>query len=147
MKALTVTATIVLSALALCIAWLAFFPGDAGNPVVTVAVSPPPPKPPAPPPSAPTAAPGPQIDLPPGFGITPARPQSAPGGAPAAQQQSANQSPSGTQAGGQLADFQKTAAVPPPPALPPPPESETASITLVQVPVAELVEDSQYGPL
>jgi hypothetical protein len=37
--------------------------------------------------------------------------------------------------------------VPPPPALPPPPESETASITLVQVPVAELVEDSQYGPL
>lgn len=147
MKALTVTATIVLSALALCIAWLAFFPGDAGNPVVTVAVSPPPPKPPAPPPSAPTAAPGPQIDLPPGFGITPARPQSAPGGAPAAQQQSANQSPSGTQAGGQPADFQKTAAVPPPPALPPPPESETASITLVQVPVAELVEDSQYGPL
>ena len=35
----------------------------------------------------------------------------------------------------------------PPPPLPPPPESETASITLVQVPVAELVEDSQYGPL
>ena len=31
--------------------------------------------------------------------------------------------------------------MPPAPPLPPPPESETASITLVQVPVAELVED------
>jgi polysaccharide deacetylase 2 family uncharacterized protein YibQ len=45
----------------------------------------------------------------------------------------------------------QTVAVPPPPgpppALPPPPESETASITLVDVPVAELVEESQYGPL
>jgi hypothetical protein len=78
MKALTVTASIVLSALVLCIAWLAFFPGNASDPVVTVAVSPPP-RPAAPPPSAPTAAPGPQIDLPPGFGITPSRPQSAPG--------------------------------------------------------------------
>ena len=37
--------------------------------------------------------------------------------------------------------------VAPPPGLPPPPESETASITLVDVPVAELVEESQYGPL
>ena len=35
----------------------------------------------------------------------------------------------------------------PPPGLPPPPEEETASITLVDVPVAELVEESQYGPL
>ena len=50
MKALTVTASIVLSALLLCIAWLVFFPGDAGEPVVTVAVTPPPPKPPTPPP-------------------------------------------------------------------------------------------------
>jgi polysaccharide deacetylase 2 family uncharacterized protein YibQ len=45
----------------------------------------------------------------------------------------------------------QTVAVPappgPPPALPPPPEEETASITLVDVPVAELVEESQYGPL
>jgi polysaccharide deacetylase 2 family uncharacterized protein YibQ len=144
MKALVVTALIVLSALVLCIAWLAFFPGNATGPVVTVAVSPPPPRPVVPPPSAP----GPQIDLPPGFGITPTRPQSAPGGSPAAQQQqAANQPQSGTQPGGQRADLQQTAAVPPPPALPPPPESETASITLVQVPVAELVEDSQYGPL
>jgi uncharacterized protein len=147
MKALTVTASIVLSALVFCIAWLAFFSGNASDPVVTVAVSPPP-RPAAPPPSAPTAAPGPQIDLPPGFGITPSRPQSAPGGSPSAQQQqAANQPQSGAQPGGQRADLQQTAAVPPPPALPPPPESETASITLMQVPVAELVEDSQYGPL
>jgi polysaccharide deacetylase 2 family uncharacterized protein YibQ len=146
MKALTVTASIVLSALVFCIAWLAFFSGNASDPVVTVAVSPPP-RPAAPPPSAPTAAPGPQIDLPPGFGITPSRPQSAPGGSPSAQQQqAANQPQSRAQPGGQPADLQQTAAVNPPPALPPP-ESETASITLMQVPVAELVEDSQYGPL
>lgn len=37
-------------------------------------------------------------------------------------------------------------AVPPPPP-PPGPESETASITLPAVPVAELIEESQYGPL
>ena len=46
MKALIVTASIVLSALLLCVAWLAFFPGDAGGPVISVAVTPPPPKPP-----------------------------------------------------------------------------------------------------
>ena len=79
MKALIVTASIVLSALLLCVAWLAFFPGDAGGPVISVAVTPPPPKPSAPPP--PKAAPAPSIDLPPGFGISPARPQSNPGGA------------------------------------------------------------------
>src|SRR5262249_37565033 len=61
-------------------------------------------------------------------------------------QQAANQPQSGAQPAPQRSDPQQTAAVPPPP-LPPPPESETASITLVQVPVAELVEDSQYGPL
>jgi polysaccharide deacetylase 2 family uncharacterized protein YibQ len=57
-----------------------------------------------------------------------------------------NQPQSAPEAGAQRSDPQQTAAVPPPP-LPPPPESETALITLVQVPVAELVEDSQYGPL
>jgi polysaccharide deacetylase 2 family uncharacterized protein YibQ len=45
----------------------------------------------------------------------------------------------------------QTVAVPPPvvppPGLPPPPESETASITLIEIPVRELVEESQYGPL
>jgi hypothetical protein len=142
MKALTVTASIVLSALLLCIAWLVFFPGDGGEPEVTVAVSPPPPKP-APPPPAPSAAPAPSIDLPPGFGIAPPRPQSAPGGSPGSQQQ---------QAGipGQPGSVQ-TVAIPAPPnpptGLPPPPESETASITLVDVPVDGLVEESQYGPL
>ena len=37
----------------------------------------------------------------------------------------------------------------PPPPPPPPtiPDSETGSITLAEVPVAELVEESQYGPL
>jgi polysaccharide deacetylase 2 family uncharacterized protein YibQ len=146
MKALIVTASIVLSALLLCIAWLAFSPGDAGEPVVSVAVSPPPPKPPTPPP-APKAAPAPSIDLPPGFGISPARPQSGPGGSPGSQQQQAQP---GGPAPGQPTSVQ-TVAVPappgPPPALPPPPEEETASITLVDVPVAELVEESQYGPL
>jgi uncharacterized protein len=146
MKALTVTASILLALLLLGVGWLAFFPGDASEPVVTVAVSPPPPKPPAPPP-----APAPSIDLPPGFGIAPVRPQSGQGGAPAAQQQqAANQPQPGAQAGGQPASVQ-TVAIPappgPPPALPPPPEDETASITLVEVPVAELVEESQYGPL
>ena len=150
MKALTVTASILLAVLLLGIGWLAFFPGDAGDAVVTVAVAPPPPKPPAPPPSAQPAAPGSSIDLPPGFGIAPVKPQSAPGGAPASQQQAANQPQAGSPAPGQPATVQ-TVAIPappgPPPALPPPPEDETASITLVQVPVPELVEESQYGPL
>jgi len=149
MKALTVTASILLAVLLLGIGWLAFFPGDAGEPLVTVAVSPPPPKPPAPPPSAPPAAPGSSIDLPPGF--APVKPQSGQGGAPATQQQqAANQPQPGAPAPGQPASVQ-TVAIPappgPPPALPPPPEDETASITLVEVPVAELVEESQYGPL
>jgi polysaccharide deacetylase 2 family uncharacterized protein YibQ len=151
MKALTVTASILLALLVLGVGWLAFFPGDAAEQVVTVAVSPPPPKPPAPPPPAAPAAPGSSIDLPPGFGIAPVRPQSGQGGAPATQQQqAANQPQPGAPAPGQPASVQ-TVAIPappgPPPALPPPPEDETASITLVQVPVAELVEESQYGPL
>jgi polysaccharide deacetylase 2 family uncharacterized protein YibQ len=150
MKALTVTASILLAVLLLGVGWLAFFPGDAGNPVVTVAVAPPPPKPPAPPPSAQPAAPGSSIDLPPGFGSVPVTPQSAPAGTPASQQQAANQPQAGSPAPGQPATVQ-TVAIPappgPPPALPPPPEDETASITLVQVPVPELVEESQYGPL
>ena len=149
MKALIVTASIVLSALLLCVAWLAFFPGDAGGPVISVAVTPPPPKPSAPPP--PKAAPAPSIDLPPGFGISPVRPQSGPGGTAGSQQQQAG-TPAQPGAQGQPQPVGvQTVAVPPPvappPGLPPPPESETASITLVDVPVAELVEESQYGPL
>ena len=88
MKALIVTASIVLSALLLCVAWLAFFPGDAGGPVISVAVTPPPPKPPAPPPHPKAAAP-PSIDLPPGFGISPVRPQSGSGWSGWPQQQQA----------------------------------------------------------
>lgn len=149
MKALIVTASIVLSALLLTVGWLAFFPGDAGGPVVSVAVAPPPPKPPAPPP--PKAASPPSIDLPPGFGLNPARPQSAPGGAAGSQQQQAG-TPAQPGAQGQPQPVGvQTVAVPPPvtppPGLPPPPESETASITLIEVPVRELVEESQYGPL
>ena len=149
MKALIVTASIVLSALLLIVGWLAFFPGDAGGPVISVAVTPPPPKPPAPPP--PKAAAPPSIDLPPGFGISPVRPQSGPGGAAGSQQQQAG-TPAQPGAPGQPQPVGvHTVAVPPPvappPGLPPPPESETASITLVDVPVDGLVEESQYGPL
>jgi polysaccharide deacetylase 2 family uncharacterized protein YibQ len=46
----------------------------------------------------------------------------------------------------QQAALETPAATPPPPP-PPLPESETGSITLPPVPVAELVEESQYGPL
>ena len=147
MKALIVTASIVLSALLLCVAWLAFFPGDAGGPVISVAVTPPPPKPPA---SPQPKAPAPSIDLPPGFGISPARPQSNPGGAAGSQQQAVTPAQPGAQGQPQPVGVQTVAVPPPvapPPGLPPPPESETASITLVDVPVAELVEESQYGPL
>jgi polysaccharide deacetylase 2 family uncharacterized protein YibQ len=149
MKALTVTALIVLSALLLCAGWLAYFPGEANGPVVRVAVQPPPPEPPAPPPQPPQAGPTPSINLPPGFGITPSRPQSAPGGTPGGQQQQAA-TPADQTGQPQPAGVQTVAVpspVPPPPALPPPPEEETASITLVAVPVDGLVEESEYGPL
>ena len=150
MKALTVTASIVLSALLLCIAWLAFFPGDAGGPVVSVAVTPPPPKPPAPPPLR-RRLPRHRSICRQGSASARSRPQSGPGGAAGAQQQQAG-TPAQPGAQGQPQPVGvQTVAVPPPvappPGLPPPPESETASITLVDVPVAELVEESQYGPL
>lgn len=162
MKALTVTASIVLSVLVVGIAWLFFFPGpDAGEPVVTLAVTPPPTPRLAPAPAEPQES-GSGIDLPPGFGIAgpssagpqlpdapPALPQSAPGPAEVPQQQAAV--PPAPQGPLPQTDFQQTAAMPAPPApvapLPQPPQSETASITLVSVPVPELVEESQYGPL
>jgi polysaccharide deacetylase 2 family uncharacterized protein YibQ len=151
MKALTITASVVLAVLVVAIALLALFPGGGtSDPSVTVAVSAPPPKP-APPPPAPAA---PQINLPPGFGIAgpgqqgapPALPQSAPGSPNAAPQQQAG-------AGQQGAEVKQTAALSGPappqgsPSIPDPPESEAAPITLVNVPVEELVEDSVYGPL
>lgn len=48
--------------------------------------------------------------------------------------------------GAQQAALETPAASPPPPP-PPMPETETGSISLPPVPVAELVEESQYGPL
>ena len=149
MKALIVTASIVLSALLLCVAWLAFFPGNAGGPVdqrgsyaaaaKTAGTA-----------AARRSAPAPSIDLPPGFGISPARPQSARVERPA---RSSRLGPRLNQARkvspNRLAsrrlpcrrrsrhrqDCRRHL------------KSETASITLVDVPVAELVEESQYGPL
>ena len=81
----------------------------------------------------------------------PGAPAIGPGGAAGSQQQQAG-TPAQPGAQGQPQPVGvQTVAVPPPvappPGLPPPPESETASITLVDVPVAELVEESQYGPL
>jgi polysaccharide deacetylase 2 family uncharacterized protein YibQ len=50
--------------------------------------------------------------------------------------------------GTQQAALEAPAAAPPPPPPPPTiPDSETGSITLPPAPVAELVEESQYGPL
>jgi len=50
--------------------------------------------------------------------------------------------------GMQQAALEAPAAAPPPPPPPPTiPDSETGSITLPAAPVAELVEESQYGPL
>jgi polysaccharide deacetylase 2 family uncharacterized protein YibQ len=49
--------------------------------------------------------------------------------------------------GMQQAALEAPEATPPPPPPPPMPESETGSVTLPAVPVAELVEESQYGPL
>ncbi|MGB2933456.1 MAG: hypothetical protein WBB88_14015, partial [Methyloceanibacter sp.] len=61
MKALTVTASIVLTVLVAAIAWFASFPGpDTGGPSATVAVTPAPPKPP--PPAAAAPAQGSQFD-------------------------------------------------------------------------------------
>ena len=139
MKALTVTASIVLTVLVAAIAWFASFPGpDTGGPSATVAVTPAPPKPP--PPAAAAPAQGSQFDLPPGFGL--AGPQS-PG---QQQQQPALPPPLPQSAPGSPEAPQQTAAVSPP-ALPEPPETESAAITLVSVPVDELVEESVYGPL
>lgn len=140
MKALTVTASIVLTVLVAAIAWFAFFPGpDTGGPSATVAVTPAPPKP-APPPAAAAPAQGSQFDLPPGFGLAGPQPPGQ------QQQQPALPPPLPQSAPGSPEAPQQTAAVSPP-ALPEPPETESAAITLVSVPVDGLVEESVYGPL
>jgi polysaccharide deacetylase 2 family uncharacterized protein YibQ len=122
---------------------------------------------PAPPgaaePAPPAEAKG-QMDLPPGFGVPSQGPQApiveAPPGMlpvvppqPAAPDDAAPPDDSGQQgaapsaAGTQQAALEAPAAAPPPPPPPTIPDSETGSITLPPAPVAELVEESQYGPL
>jgi polysaccharide deacetylase 2 family uncharacterized protein YibQ len=123
---------------------------------------------PAPPgaaePAPPAEAKG-QMDLPPGFGVPSQAPQApiveAPPGQmlpvvppqPAAPDDAAPPDDSGQQgaapsaAGTQQAALEAPAAAPPPPPPPTIPDSETGSITLPPAPVAELVEESQYGPL
>ena len=84
-------------------------------------------------------APGGQLD-------TPAAPPSAPDDAAPPDPDQQGSAPAAT--GMQQAALEAPAATPPPPPPPPTiPESETGSVTLPQVPVAELVEESQYGPL
>jgi uncharacterized protein len=157
MKALIITASIVLSALVLVIGWLAFSPGpDASEPQVTLAVTPPPKH--APGPRTPAAGEeGSGIDLPPGFGITgqPGAPspqlQSAPPPPPGSQQQTASSGAapsSATAPAGQQAPEAVAMQAPSPPQAPvAAPQSEMAPVTLVSAPVPDLVEESQYGPL
>ncbi len=128
---------------------------------------------PAPPDEAePAAEPAPpaeakgQMDLPPGFGVPSQAPQApiveAPPGQmlpvvppqPAAPDDAAPPDDPGQQGaapaatGTQQAALEAPAAAPPPPPPPPTiPDSETGSITLPPAPVAELVEELQYGPL
>ncbi|MGB6428644.1 MAG: divergent polysaccharide deacetylase family protein, partial [Methyloceanibacter sp.] len=80
------------------------------------------------------------FDLPPGFGLAGPQPPGQ------QQQQPALPPPLPQSAPGSPEAPQQTAAVSPP-ALPEPPETESAAITLVSVPVDELVEESVYGPL
>ena len=123
---------------------------------------------PAPPseaePAPPAEAKG-QMDLPPGFGVPSQAPQApiveAPPGQmlpvvppqPAAPDDAAPPDDSGQQGaapaatGAQQAALEAPTAAPPPPPPPTIPDSETGSITLPQAPVAELVEELQYGPL
>jgi polysaccharide deacetylase 2 family uncharacterized protein YibQ len=134
MKALAITASAVFVLLLTLIIWFAVAPGpNPGGPAVTIAVTPPP-APPAPP-SASGPAPA-TIDLPPGFGITgtpPAPPQSSPGAPAQPPMQLQSAPPKAPQ------PQQQAAATPP--------VVDDAKVTLVAAPVAELVEESRYGPL
>ena len=85
-------------------------------------------------------APGGQLDMP---AVPPSGPDDAPPPDDADQQGAV---PAGDPALQQAA-IEAPALTPPPPPPPPMPESETGSITLPPVPIAELVEESQYGPL
>ena len=115
---------------------------------------------------------GNNMDLPPGFAVPSETPQApivkGPPGLPVAPQGQSEAPPAPTEApddsappddnpdqqgaatpapGMQQAAVEAPAAAPPPPPPPTIPDSETGSITLAEVPVAELVEESQYGPL
>jgi len=126
---------------------------------------------PAPPDAAePAAEPAPpaeakgQMNLPPGFGVPSQTPQApiveAPPGQmlpvvpsqPGAPDDAAPPDDPGQQGAAPAATGTQQAALEAPTAVPPPPpptipDSETGSITLPAAPVAELVEESQYGPL
>jgi len=178
MKALAVTASILLSVLVLGIGWLAVFPGsDVGEPVAVLQVQPAV----APTPSAaptdgaqvPGATPAPEtvtppaasgdLAVPPGFAVAvpplpPAGPppesvpQLPPQGAEPLQpipQAHEPQTPAAPQAQQQAAlpatERSLAASVGPDPAADA--SAETGSIPLPPVPIAGLVEDSQYGPL
>ena len=115
---------------------------------------------------------GNNMDLPPGFAVPSETPQApivkGPPGLPVAPQGQSEAPPAPTEApddsappddnpdqqgaatpapGMQQAAVEAPAATPPPPPPPTIPDNETGSITLAEVPVAELVEESQYGPL
>jgi polysaccharide deacetylase 2 family uncharacterized protein YibQ len=111
------------------------------------------------------AASGGNMDMPPGFGVAPGVAPPAPmvqppgpgqmlpatpgrQGAAEGNEQTASTEPAGQDATSQTTGNQQIAAVTPPP--PPPleiPAVEPGPGPLPPVPVAELVEDSQYGPL
>ena len=211
MKALAVTAGIVFWTLVLGTAWLAFFPGESGEPVAILQIEPAsapgasgapagepaettetaPGEGGAAPPAAPTAgaepatpaAPASQaakrgMDFPPGFAVTdPSAPPQAPVAEPgpgqgsllpvapdapppapdhaappdAGGQQgaapSSEETASAAGSTGQQAALDTPAAGQATPSAPAGALAETGSITLAPVPVAELVEESQYGPL
>lgn len=172
MKALAVATGIVFWTLVIGVAWLAFFPGsESGEPVAILQIEPsaePAEDAPAMPEEAPAQASPGGMELPPGFAVGPGGPQAPiiepPVPPPGTTLQPVvprmpEESPDDTmppdgmdqqgaapgQSGMQQAALDENAPPPPPP--PPIPESETGSIPLPPVPVEELVEESQYGPL
>ena len=177
MKALAVATGIVFWTLVLGTAFLAFFPGSDSEPVAILQIEPPAapaapseaggePALPEPEGGAVPAETPPaegNVELPPGFATTPSEAPPEPGveqqgeappepAAPPAGPDDAAP-PDGTDqqgaapegAGMQQATLDTPAAAPPSP--PPGSENETGSIALPAAPVAELVEESQYGPL
>ena len=152
----------------------AMAPGAAAPQPATEAPAPPEAAAETPAPAEPPAAEakGNNMDLPPGFAVPSETPQApiveGPPGLPVAPQGQSEAPPAPAEApddsappddnpdqqgaatpapGMQQAAVEAPAAAPPPPPPPTIPDSETGSITLAEVPVAELVEESQYGPL